>query len=726
MNKVSGFLRKAILLLTIALTLFCSFALLVKQSSFNLQDVFLVNSKPLLAVAITIFGAFLLLGALYFRKKANMLDEKGLRICSIVLFSVFALGEIASIFIFRSYPMTDSYTTLNESLAIASGADKTLDESIRYFAVYSNNNLFTLIHVPLFKLLAALGVTDYLLPLNILNAVLIFLSHIFTYLAAKRLFGGKNAVFVILLCVINPIYYIMIHWIYTATYSLLPMMMIVWLLSLLKGERRKSRIIIYSAVIGAVGIFGYMLRPTVLFPIISAVICAVIWLIGSTREQLKNRLKRYLCAGISFIIVSGICFVGAKSAMKPYVRDTSRNLPLVHWIAMSMHGNGSFDSVFYEKMISLNNTDEMKAAAIANIKQTVKDEGIIKVTAHMFYKLANTWSEGSCCYFRRVTKSSNATPIYDYLCGDKRNFAMLYSQALRLMLFMLAIISMISQYRKRKSLLLPFTVTLLGSMLFYMIWEAKPEYCSPFLLILFILSADGMDVLFGACSKMTLKAAAKTQSAAIAGCAAMMIATVVMLVSQYSSHVNTQYEFIDYAVHVTAENLMECPKIYKDNTVIEQEFYANTPFNRVEFAAKKYNNDNTKYLVSLCNENGNTLQSKTATVGDINENGRIAVYYDYVKPQGKQKYIVKIGKAQNNACRDSLAVRYKRTFGIGSIDGECTVNGETAPDILMNVTGRYTSSYYSASVYLLFAAASIAFEVAILILLMKERLKKND
>ncbi|MGN0113918.1 MAG: hypothetical protein ACI396_01170, partial [Acutalibacteraceae bacterium] len=674
-----------------------------------------------MAVAIIIFAAFLLLGVLYFRKILEKLSEKGLRICAIMLFAVLALGMVISMIIFRSYPVTDSYITLNESLAIAQGAEKTLDQSIRYFAVYSNNNLFTLIHVPLFKLLAKLGVTDYLLPLTVINAVLVFLSHIFTYFAAKRLFGGKNAVFVLLLCVINPVYYIMIHWIYTATYSLLPMMMIVWLFSLLKGEHRKSRIILYSALIGVVGVFGYLLRPTAIFPIMAVAACVAIWFIGSTREQLKDKFKRCLCASLSFILVFGICFVGAKSAMKPFIKDTSRNLPLVHWIAMSMHGDGSWDPVFYEKMTKRKNAKEMKSTAIEDIKQTVKKDGVIGISARMFYKLINTWSDGSCGYYRRLTKSANNTQIsfYDYICGDKRNFAMLYSQALRLMLFMLAIISMISQFKKRKSLLLPFTVTLLGSMLFYMLWEAKPEYSSPFLLILFIIAADGMDVLFGALSKMPHKSALKTQSAAIASCAVMMIATLSLLLQQYDSHVNQKIIFNAYSVNVTEENPRECVGIYRNDTEIEQQFYASRPFNRIEFAAKKHNNDDTEYLVSLCDENGNTLQSQTVTAEQINAKSRLPVYFDLEKPNGKQKYILRIGKAQNEAHRDSLAVRYKRTYGIGSIDGECTVNGETAPDILMNVTGRYKSSYYSAAIYMLLAAACIAFEVAILILLIK-------
>ena len=124
------------------------------------------------------------------------------------------------------------------------------------------------------------------------------------------------------------------------------------------------------------------------------------------------------------------------------------------------------------------------------------------------------------------------------------------------------------------------------------------------------------------------------------------------------------------------------------------------------------------------------IQSKTVTAGNIDEDGRLPVYFDRQTPKGTQRYFLRIGKydgvSEQTAIQDSMAVKHRRSFGFGSIDGECTVNGETAPDILMNVTGRYTSSYFSTTVYLLIAAAIIVFEAAILSLLIKERFKNND
>ena len=257
MNKASELLRKAVVIFTILLTSVCTVAVLMNNHKFNLQDGFLSSNIPLFAVAIIIFAAFLLLGILYFRKKIENLSEKGLRICAIVLLAVLALGMIISLTVFRSYPpTTDSDAVLNEALALAKGEETQVDQSAFYFSIYKNNNLFTLMHVPVFKLMLALGVTDFLLPFTIINALIVYASHIFTYFAAKRLFGGKNAVTVLLICVLNPALYIFIHFIYTNTYSLLPMMMIVWLFSLMKGERRKSRIAVYCAIIGALGVFG--------------------------------------------------------------------------------------------------------------------------------------------------------------------------------------------------------------------------------------------------------------------------------------------------------------------------------------------------------------------------------------------------------------------------------------------------------------------------------------
>ena len=730
MNKASELLRKAVVIFTILLTSVCTVAVLMNNHKFNLQDGFLSSNIPLFAVAIIIFAAFLLLGILYFRKKIENLSEKGLRICAIVLFAVLALGMIISLTVFRSYPpTTDSDAVLNEALALAKGEETQVDQSAFYFSIYKNNNLFTLMHVPVFKLMLALGVTDFLLPFTIINALIVYASHIFTYFAAKRLFGGKNAVTVLLICVLNPALYIFIHFIYTNTYSLLPMMMIVWLFSLMKGERRKSRIAVYCAIIGALGVFGYYIRPTSVFPIIAAVVCAIIRLIGSGK-QFKNLIKKYACAGLAFVITFGVCFIGTNLAMKPFVKDSSKNLPTIHWIAMSFYGNGGYNQEFRDNMVRQKNTEEMKKYAAKTLKDTIKEKGVLGIGKHMVCKLTTTWSDGSFAYSNRLTKSSSSSGIYDYLAGEKRNFAMLYSQALRFAMFLLILVALITLIKKRKSAMLPFAVTLLGAMAFYMLWEIKSEYALPFIFILTILSACGADSAVGFLNKIPQKAYAKTLSATTVTACVMAVISIGLIIQQYDVHVNKTYSFNRYSVNVIQTYQENYPKIYENDVTIEQEFYSNKPFNRIEFAAVKLNDSNAKYSVSLCDGGGKVIQSKTVTAGNIDEDGRLPVYFDRQTPKGTQRYFLRIGKydgvSEQTAIQDSMAVKHRRSFGFGSIDGECTVNGETAPDILMNVTGRYTSSYFSTTVYLLIAAAIIVFEAAILSLLIKERFKNND
>lgn len=730
MNKVNIFLRKLLLILTILFTSICAAAVLVNNHKFNLQDGFLASNRLLFAVAVIIFAAFLLIGILCFRQKIENLSEKGLRICAIVLFAVLALGMIISMTVFRSYPpTTDSDVTLNEALALAKGEESQVDQSAFYFSIYKNNNLFTLMHVPIFKLMLALGVTDFLLPFTIINALIVYASHIFAYFSAKRLFGGKNAVTMLLICVLNPALYIFIHFIYTNTYSLLPMMIIVWLFSLMKGEQRKSRIAIYSSIIGAVGVFGYYIRPTSVFPIIAAVVCAILHIIGSG-EQFKILLKKYACAGLAFVLTFGVCFVGANLAMKPFVKDSSKNLPTIHWIAMSFYGDGGYNAEFRNNMVRQKNTEEMKKYAVETLKETIKEKGVLGIGKHMVYKLAATWSDGSFAYSNRLTKSSSSSSIYDYVAGEKRNFAMLYSQALRFAMFVLILIALISLLKKRKSAMLPFAVTLLGAMAFYMIWEIKSEYALPFIFILAILSAGGADSAVGLLNKMPRSTYSKTLNATTVTACIMAVVSIGLIVQQYDVHVNKTYAFNRYSVNVIQTYQDKYPKIYENGVTIEQEFYTNKPFNRIEFAAVKLNDSNAKYSVSLCDGSKNVIHTKTVTANEINKDYRLPVYFDYVIPKGTQRYFLRIGKYDNaneqTPTKDSMAVKHRRSFGFGSIDGECTVNGKTAPDILMNVTGRYTSSYYSAVIYLLFAAAIIAFEAAIVFLLIKGRFRKND
>lgn len=115
-------------------------------------------------------------------------------------------------------------------------------------------------------------------------------------------------------------------------------------------------------------------------------------------------------------------------------------------------------------------------------------------------KLVLTWGDGSIGYnplFLSMRKSSKA---YDYLAGDRRDRFMLYAQAYYMTIVLMSMVSVIYHLIRQdeKSYAIIWYIvelTLLGNILFYIIWEAQSHYGLSLNILLLIMMFEGVDCM---------------------------------------------------------------------------------------------------------------------------------------------------------------------------------------------------------------------------------------
>ena len=725
MHRLSYSLKNIIIIITLALSVIVTGGALLCNDSFNKHDGFLVNEIGWSGVIVFI-GAFFIFGALFFFfKRLKTFSQKQLNICTAVLFFILIAGEVLCITLFNSVPGTDSYTTLDEAVAIKDGFDRYLDDSLGYFEGYSNNNLFVLLNAAYFKAISLFGFKNYYLAGFILNALIILIS----YFTVKKLFGSRRAVMVLTLGIANPVYCFLIQWIYTCISSLLPMTLIIYLGACIFKESRKHRLIIYGIITGFVSAIGYFLRPTVVFPIFAFAVCAALFVFKSNKTLKQNFLKA-ACAGLSFLVVFSCTYFATNSIINSYVKDPSKNLPLTHWLMMGLKGNGSFNDDDYQFTKSFDNTEEMEKANINEIKSRVSEMGTSGVLNQGFNKLLYTWSNGSYKFYRRISVDSSNSSIYNFVCTPKCNAFITYLQSLHFAIMLLVCVSLCSQLKRAKDRLLPFTVMILGGMVFYTIWEAKPEYSIPFIFILLILAADGFDSCLNAYKSASNNHIITGEKISTCVIAIMIIATAAMFVQQYNVYVNTDYKFKDYSIYTgTGISFENYPGIYEENSIIEQEIYISKPINTIELSAEKTKSDSdAEYKISIYDGNKNILlNSKIVSAHDC-KSGKIKISFDSIGPSGHTPLSIKIEPVSSEIKQDSIYFKYIVSRGLDRYDGVCTVNGEEQlSDLNINVYNSYSSNYYSKFQYILCMGVTILFELLLGLLVIKDiRSKKSS
>ncbi len=629
-------------------------------------------------------GAVMLITVLRFvYRRIDGLSNKKLTMLSLVLFAVYGLISLFVVMNFQAFPTTDSKIIQGYALAVAKGEISTVSDP--YFVRYTNNDLLFLLTTVFFKALNAIGITDLKLWTIVLNAVCIFISELFVYLAVKKHWGKTQACKYMALSVLQPTLYLMIPWVYSATLCLPFITGVFYLGICIYHTKSKCASVLLCIVFALLSAIGYFLRPIVLIAAIAYSICALMYAIIK-----KGNLKRILSIALCCSLVFSVCFLGIRAVKSHYFeRSPDGEYPITHWIMMGLNRHGSWDNNDVKLTGSFKTKDEKLQANLAEIKNRLTGMGVLGFARHICAKQVTTWSDGSAGHNLRLRRNHRYGNIYKYVTDDRSEFLVLYCQIYRAVILILICFSLfqIIMSKKIRFEFMPVLI-LFGGMLFYLIWEAKHCYSVPFLFLMVLLAS-----LAPYSIRKTKKNYRQKEIRIKFICHGLIAASViVMFIHGIPKWTQAEHQSIYYSVLDTD---LRSQKAYLKFNEIKQTFVTENDFDTIELHANKYRGIG-EYMLTLTDKDGTVLVQREFSEQDITDissknTGIVKLSFDAVPVNGRTEYSVTISHKGGD---NSLKLYRESTIDSDLYEGTFNCDGEKSQNDLVMSVYRITQEPY--------------------------------
>ena len=245
---------------------------------------------------------------------------------------------------------------------------------------------------------------------------------------------------------------------------------------------------------GAVA-FGASLKVSILIMAIAAVIDLFI-----SKDEFKNKfVSLILVVAVAFGGFVGFKYVHEHSPFLPEY-DYNYTIPHSHWVMMGLNGLGGYNDDDYQN-ITLQYPDKAsrQRANIEEIIRRVEEKGVDGMVTHLKNKLSFIFSEGTfgACYkLDRAVVRPNG--LHEYIIYLGSRFEILGNFSLGLFLSMLVFIAIgaVNAIRKKDTSATMPSLSLIGIIMFLLMWEARSRYILNFLPIFIILAVFGIKSIF--------------------------------------------------------------------------------------------------------------------------------------------------------------------------------------------------------------------------------------
>lgn len=722
MNKLTNVFKKAIILLTLIFFLVIGYNAILFFDESNYLYYITKHPEYIHWFVVIILFAFIIT----IFKIIDKLNDNKKKILKYVLLLLLIIGQSIILIDINVTPTTDSYMVIEQARALAFGIDKTIDyTSTVYFQAYTNNNFCVLLVILLTKFFNIFNLVNNTNYLTLFNIVLIDISIILVYKTAKVIKGDNFALKALLLCILNPFNYLFIHWAYTCTYSLPFTIGCIYIVLLLKKQNKINyRFVFLSIIFGIVGVVGYLIRPTVVIPIIAIFIVLIIYIIENYRKTKLFFLKytRKICITIIIVIVISIStYSTINTSINKFATNNNIQFPIEHWIMMGLQGNGSYNKEAFDFAMNYKTTNEKREVIRKEIKNIWTEFSISELVNHFVNKLSVTWSDGISSYKYRIGYINKHSNLYQYLYGEKNDFISIYCQSFRILTILLVILSLKKQLNTNKKVDYNFllTLTLFGAIVFYLIWESKNVYSLPFIQFMLLLSISPLDHILKYISSNISKKSVKNMGYLL------IILTIVSFISLEESFTNKVSTWNDYQIDIGINYGELIDNVARKNKIIRQEFYATGDFNKISLAAEKVSDNDTMYEINIYTNN---KKISSFNVGGENVIGKIdgkEIILDlgYQKIDNKKKYIIEI-KPIDEYNDDSIEWWTKFSKATDQYEGNLKIDNKKLPnDLLIGVYNQYNSPYISTKKYHILLSIVVIIEFVITIYLSKETKK---
>lgn len=522
---------------------------------------------------------------------------------------------------------SDMRILFQEALALLDGKKMTAADYGAYFAHFPNNHFACIFTVFLLKIARLLHIPygQYLLYLQIINMVFIDLSIAIAFLLVKKLRSLRSAMGLLSLCLIFPMTYLLPAYYYTSTLSLPLTMGMLWLMINLKEEHRLSKQLLKGVFLGILFFAAMKIRATaIILPV-----AFFIYLLLTAAFQVKS-YKKLLPPLLALIVAFCICNVSYSMIQKQYhdMGDLPDSYPVTYWLMMGVEGDGTYNAQDDEFTAGFATKAEKKAATTAVFVERLKNQGISGLWKLGCKKLEITWSGGLYDYYEYLSKISSYNDLTDFVLGSRKDFFVLWMRSANILLFILTILGGTALiFKKETNSGYLFYLTLLGGIVFQLIWETGAIYGIPFLVFLLCCASLGNEAI--------------PQTPATGVAAAGILCFLAGFIRIFPAMTQISFENTEYVVYQDIAGDEVDGYLPLTEGSLEQTFTANRSFNRIEIGTLGASDDNaSRYLFRLLSENDELLYE--TTIYGTEASYMTPVQFDTITPTGTESYRILI------------------------------------------------------------------------------------
>lgn len=424
-----------------------------------------------------------------------------------------------------------------------------------------------------------MGIRDAYLSLYVLSIASVMVSMWYTWMIGIRTGGLRSAVKILLLCALNPVFYLLVFWVYSNIISLPFMMAVIYYGICLYQSDGCRREILYGVLESVAAALGFFIRPVVVIPVIALAICAVMYSI-KYRKQIKRLLRcTVICAGAFVLCIQLISAINGTY----FQFESDGSSPVTHWTMMGSHGEGRFSEEDVNYTGQFATKKEKREATLQKTIENYKKLGIKGFLDFEYKKLIISWAYGTSQISGRLARDMKMTKLYRYLIEGKSDWFDLYCFVFRMVTLLLIALGCASALRgshinKYQFL---YNLSFFGAILFYSFWEVKESYAVPFIPVMLLGAVPGASIL-------EEKICCLTKRRCIKGTrilnAVSLLAMAGICFVLYRGMTEAKISMKDYSIRCNGEG--SSTSVGETEDTLTQEFYLSKPINYIVLRAK--------------------------------------------------------------------------------------------------------------------------------------------
>ncbi|CAH1850265.1 hypothetical protein [Convivina intestini] len=380
-----------------------------------------------------------------------------------------------------------------------------------YFSVFPNNLFLLKIDNAIWHFLGHTDEKCFILALNLINTLVIDLGTFLVWKVIKRqsLSVSNNISYIFLLMIYTLTPWVVIP--YSDTWAFLFCALILYFSTYFGTFDSLWGYVIYASLLALIFNLAYFIKPTVFIILIAGSLILLLKLC-TDKFWRKKYLKQLFMFGIIFCLTFCFIFVGFKTYLYQHNGiekiNTNMSMPLTHFMAMGMKGNGGFDFDDNAKHQAMGDWKQINDDSIHLIKKRYREfNGFAGYQKFLFNKQILNTSDGTLGWgheggFLHVFESDDNLKNHSiqrkmYLNNGNASTDKGDYRFIQQIFWIMILISILGSLKDASWFSQFLKYSAVGFFTFLLLFEGgRSRYLIQFLPILLVLSNLGIKVLF--------------------------------------------------------------------------------------------------------------------------------------------------------------------------------------------------------------------------------------